>query len=224
MAFWTDSLGTEPKRQFRFKVIFPGMPDGGVWYARSATKPTFTVSQSEHKFLNHTFYYPGKVTWNTSTISFADPANPDATGGIMRILASSGYRIPDAGGSAPEDFRTMGKKNSVNSLGDIQIIGLNENGEKNEVWTLHNAFVVGLTLNDYSYESEDLSTVDVELRYDWAGFSNKGTDYAGGGRTGEQDGGITWGALGGNDDVELGSSLGAGAGGVLPPGSGPTSS
>ena len=35
------------------------------------TKPTFSVTQSQHKFLNHTFYYPGKVgEWNTVTVSF----------------------------------------------------------------------------------------------------------------------------------------------------------
>ena len=172
MAFWTDGLAPEPKRQFRFKVNFPGMPDGGTWYARSATKPTFAVSQSEHKFLNHTFYYPGKVTWNTVTISFADPANPDATAGLLRMFAASGYRVPDGGVFDQYDLQTLGKENSTNALGQVHIEGLNAKGAVIEQWILNNAFVVGFTLNDYSYEGEDLSTVDCELRFDWASFDN----------------------------------------------------
>ena len=171
MAFWTDGLAPEPKRQFRFRVLVPTLPDAGTWYARSATKPTFSVSQSEHKFLNHTFYYPGSITWNAVTISFADPTNPDATGAILGLLRKSGYNVP-ANIEEVGAFSTLGKANSVTALGVVQVEALNDSGNVIEQWTLNNAFIVGVSFNDYSYDGEEISTIDMELRYDWAAFDN----------------------------------------------------
>ena len=171
MAFWTDGLAPEPKRQFRFRVIVSSLPNGGTWYARSATKPTFSVTQSQHKFLNHTFYYPGKVEWNTVSISFADPTNPDATGAILQALQKSGYNVP-ANVNEPDALSTLGKSNSVGALGKIVVEALNEAGKAVEQWTLNNAFIVGVSFNDYSYDGEDIATIDMELRYDWASFDN----------------------------------------------------
>jgi len=172
MAFWTDGLAPEPKRQFRFRVLVPNLPNSGTWYARSATKPTFSVTQSQHKFLNHTFYYPGKVEWNTVTISFADPTNPDATGAILQVLRNSGYNVP-ANITDPAAFSTLGKSNSVGALGTVQVQALNEGGAIIEQWTLNSAFIVGISFNDYAYDGEEISTVDMELRYDWASFNNQ---------------------------------------------------
>ena len=171
MAFWTDGLAPEPKRQFRFRVVVASLPNGGTWYARSATKPTFSVTQSQHKFLNHTFYYPGKVEWNTVTISFADPTNPDATGAILQALQKSGYNVP-ANANEPNALSTLGKSNSVGALGKIVVEALNEAGKAVEQWTLNNAFIVGVSFNDYAYDGEDIATIDMELRYDWASFDN----------------------------------------------------
>ena len=165
MPFWSSGQ-VEPKRQFRFKVTIASMPDGAQFYARSATKPTFSITQSEHKFLNHTFYYPGKVSWNPVTISMVDPVAPDATGNLLSILRRSGYNVPS---NLTEDdaFR---KGNATAALGQVTIRALDENGDILEEWTLNNPFIVGLTMNDYTYEGEDLSTLDVELRYDWASY------------------------------------------------------
>ena len=57
MAFWTDK--TNPKRKYNFEVSISAA--GGLiqnYYAKTATKPTFTIAAGEHNYLNHTFYYP----------------------------------------------------------------------------------------------------------------------------------------------------------------------
>ncbi len=63
MAFWSTNFGEDPtlkdpKRKFRFTVEFQGIQaaQGGatVWYAKTATKPSFQIASSEHKYLNHT--------------------------------------------------------------------------------------------------------------------------------------------------------------------------
>ena len=70
MSFWTATHGIgnkEPKRAFRFKIIFNGLADdsGYVWFAKKVAKPKFEISESEHTFLTHKFYYPGRVMAHT---------------------------------------------------------------------------------------------------------------------------------------------------------------
>ena len=105
------------------------------------------------------------------SISFVDPTNPDATGAILQALQKSGYNVP-ANANEPNALTTLGKSNSVGALGKIQVEALNDAGKTVEQWTLNNAFIVGISFNDYDYNGEDIATVDMELRYDWASFDN----------------------------------------------------
>tara|TARA_R100000234_G_scaffold117419_1_gene95860 strand:- start:2754 stop:3359 length:606 start_codon:yes stop_codon:yes gene_type:complete len=173
--FWTAQGANtpEPKRQFRFRVIIPKLSAGGLWYATKATKPSFSVTESTHKFLNHTFYYPGKVEWSKVTIGFVDPTNPDATGDILQALRASGYNIP-ASIESSADLTTIGKAKSVSALETVTIEALNDEGEPVEQWQLNNAWISGITFNDYDYAADELATIDLELRYDWAAFINAG--------------------------------------------------
>ena len=95
MPFWSENFGensslNDPKRNFRFSVEFQGIQaaQGGakLWYAKSATKPSFSINAAEHKYLNHTFYYPGNVTWETITVTMVDPVDPDLTATLSAIV------------------------------------------------------------------------------------------------------------------------------------------
>ena len=82
MAFWTTTPEKDPKRNFRFKVLIDGLqtgPDGtqpSVWWAKKIQKPNFTVAESKHVYLGHSFYYPGKVEWQAITMTLVDPVMP----------------------------------------------------------------------------------------------------------------------------------------------------
>ena len=77
MAFWTTTPEQDPKRNFRFQVFMTGIQDSepAVWWAKKVTKPNFTVAESKHVYLGHTFYYPGKVEWQTISMTLVDPLN-----------------------------------------------------------------------------------------------------------------------------------------------------
>ena len=67
MAFWSkdyDSADLDPKRGFRFKVMFAGVQGSGdqglIWWAKKVTKPSFDVTESKHTFLDKHFYYPSR--------------------------------------------------------------------------------------------------------------------------------------------------------------------
>ena len=175
MAFW-KSADLEPKRAFRFLVRVGGLSDGsGQFYAKSVTKPAVTVGETGHKFLNHTFYYPGQVTWNECTITLVDPTNPDATHDILQVLRSAGYHVPfDI--VDPEGLTTLSKAKSVSNLNGITIDGLDAEGESLERWTLNNPFIKNVSFNDYSYESEELATITLTIRYDWASYQVLGSN------------------------------------------------
>ena len=70
-GFWTDGK-IEPKRQNRWVVQFDGLSSGNLYYATKVTRPAIEVSNKEHKFLNLTFNYPGRVKWNPITLTIVD--------------------------------------------------------------------------------------------------------------------------------------------------------
>ncbi len=173
-GFWTGAPTNDPKRGFRFKVR---MGTAGVlWYAKKADKPTLSFGETEHHYLNHKYYWPGKAEWNEVTITLVDPVEPDLAGELVSALADMGYRIP--AGTTDEEFRTPSKKDAVSTWGggtdgaqdDIQIIQIDAEGNALETWTLKHAWIKEVTFGDLDYGSEDLTEVTIKFRYDWATF------------------------------------------------------
>ena len=173
MAFWAENFGDDaslrdPKRNFRFKVEFSNVDSktGGpiLWFAKSVNKPSFTVATSEHKYLNHTFYYPGSVTWNEITIELVDPVDPDVAATISSIVQESGYAPP----SYVNSLGTMSKAGAASSLGQVFISQIDGTGQTIEKWTLWNAFVQDVKYGDLEYGNDELTSISVVLRYDWA--------------------------------------------------------
>ena len=172
MPFWSenfgeDSLLNDPKRKFRFKVEFQGLAAGSaqLWYAKTVTKPSFQISAAEHKYLNHTFFYPGSVTWQDVTVTLVDPVKPvDATATLSDIVEGAGYSPP----SNSTDMVSMSKAKSAASLGTVIITQIDADGKDLEQWTLWNAFITELKYGDLEYGADDLSELSVTLKYDWA--------------------------------------------------------
>tara|TARA_Y100000593_G_C4254336_1_gene308825 strand:- start:52 stop:639 length:588 start_codon:yes stop_codon:yes gene_type:complete len=173
MSFWSANHGGEPsikdpKRNFRFKVEFQGIQGAQgpmLWYAKTAAKPSFTISAAEHKYLNHTFYYPGSVTWNEITITMVDPSDPDMSATMASIVQEGGYKPPTNANS----LQTMSKASAVNALGNVIITQLDANGDPLETWELWNAFISDLKFGDtLAYGDENLTELSVTLKYDWA--------------------------------------------------------
>ena len=166
-TFWSKNFadgGTDPKRKFRFMVTCENL-GGMVWYAKTCAKPGFTINAAEHKFLNHTFFYPGNVTWQDVTMTLVDPGDPDIAGTLADIIEASKYAIP-ANESAT--MSTISKASAVNALGTIYITQLDSDGGEQETWTLQNAWISEYKWGELEYGADDLNTLDVTIKYDWA--------------------------------------------------------
>lgn len=176
MAFWSDysidkdGKGFEPKRKFTFLLSIAGKDLSLENYLiKKVKKPGFEVSESEHKFLNHTFYYPGKVKWKEVSFTIVDVINPNSTQKFLAFLEKCGYRAPEGPvepGNA--NAQTVSKLRSVEALGQPIIRQLDADGRTVDEWVLKGAWIKDVDFGELDYDAEDLMAIDVIIRYDYA--------------------------------------------------------
>jgi len=178
MPFWSTNFGNteellkDPKRNFRFFINIQGISteNGGamLWYAKQVAKPTFTLAEATHEYLNHTYYYPGKITWNAIEITMVDPGgNPDVVATLAGIVTGAGYNLPDTPDSAK--LTSMSKQKAAGALGQVKITQVDAEGQMVEEWTLWNAFVQEIDFGGtLAYGNDELTEIKLKLRYDWA--------------------------------------------------------
>ena len=172
--FWSSDHITgnikDPKRKFRFAIYMTGLGATGaadttqVWFAKTATKPSFQVNAAEHKYLNHTFYYPGAITWQDVSITLVDPQSPDVAGAMGELMKNTKYAVP----ASAADLSTMTKSSASRALGMITIEQLDGDGKPVEQWTLNNAFITEMKFGDLAYGDDELTELSLSLKYDWA--------------------------------------------------------
>jgi len=175
MPFWTQAAtaGEDPKRKSKFIVSMGALNQGNlVWYAKSFKKPSFTIKDVSHKFLNHTFYYPGSLEWDAVDLTVVDPVDPiDAVGTVALLLTNMGYNIPDGAAEVATGgtHTTISKKRGVGALGDVTVTQIGDSSsEALETWTLKNCFLTKADLGQLDYSSDDLLEVKLTFRYDFA--------------------------------------------------------
>jgi len=166
--FWTESSVT-PKRNFRFLIEITNLGENGqssiIWWAKSVKTPAFDVAETQHQFLDNTYNFPGRVTWQDINMTLVDPVSPDAVALTNNIMEEF-YSIKSAG--ALSALKTVSKKKAVGALGSVIIRILDDEGSDIEKWTLANPFIKSVTFSDLSYDNEDLRTIDITFKYDWA--------------------------------------------------------
>tara|TARA_Y100000114_G_scaffold36719_1_gene32258 strand:+ start:2460 stop:3017 length:558 start_codon:yes stop_codon:yes gene_type:complete len=171
MGFWSD-ISTEPKRSFRYYASFGGQDQKIETYAiKTVKKPSFTISEIPHQYVAHTFYYPGRITWNAVDITFIDPVNPDSSAVISNMLVEAGYRKPVDEITARKSF----SKSDFNSaIGEIKFSQIDADGNDVDEWSLVNCFFTNVDYGQLDYGTEDLVVMSVTVRYDYASYATVG--------------------------------------------------
>jgi hypothetical protein len=171
MAFWS-AVGTEPKRAHRWVVTFPaaGVNLQQISYAlKKVDKPKAKVGEITHKYLNHSFYYPGRLEWEAVNMTFASVTQVDANQLVNDVLLAAGYGVPQNAGITPEQRATIGKNKFAGALGrKIYIQQVDADGEKIEEWELNNPFFTSVQFGALDYSSEEIVEISCTVRYDWA--------------------------------------------------------
>jgi len=181
MTFWNKPETLDPKRAFRWKVtLLDGTAVGTdvAFLAKKVTKPQFTVEEAEHKFLNKSYYFPGHVKWDPVTVTLVDSRDGALMSKVVSAINAGNYEtiqtgaIPEAQGPLNAgSMKTISKgrlSGATGNSGKVLIQQLDVDGLTIEEWTLHNAWIKSVKPSELSYDTEDLSTYDIELRFDWA--------------------------------------------------------
>ena len=189
MSFWSNHE-IEPKRKYRWILDIGGIP---FWTIKKVDKPSWTISTAEHAFINHKFYFPGRMEYNEVSFTIVDSTSPDAAETLRQIVSASGYRLPEDANTATQSIT---KQAAVNALGTITIKQITGGGNMNaaanvdnnrqgaytpgqdsgdivEAWVLKNAFITSVEFGDLDYTSDDLNEITIKVRYDYAYLNNK---------------------------------------------------
>ncbi len=181
-SYWADPT-VAPKRQFKWYLQFGSLSAGlPSWIVKTASKPSFTIGETAHKYINHTFYYPGRIEWQTIDVTLVDPVQPDASMELFNAIQAMGYVFPtetSTAGVAASAGVTFSKAAATSTLGEVILRqiggGTLETGGTGIVpvdkWTLKNAWIKDVKFGDLSYENEDLTELTLTLRYDWAEYA-----------------------------------------------------
>tara|TARA_Y100000034_G_scaffold135067_1_gene205556 strand:- start:1936 stop:2529 length:594 start_codon:yes stop_codon:yes gene_type:complete len=182
-SFWTGGINgiPMPKRQSRFLLYVGGIP---TWVCKSVTKPSYSIGESAHRYINHTFYFPGRLEWNAVDATLVDPLDPDISRAMLDITKMAGYHTPT---NEAESQSLISKAGMVGALGTISIHALGPpmgvqgvashpssmdrvQSSVIEKWHLHNAWIQDVNFGSLSYDTDELVEVGVKFRYDYAEF------------------------------------------------------
>jgi hypothetical protein len=177
MPFW-NLASSEPRRAHRFLLNLPNLAADDQrstyqeYLCKTVTKPSYTIGETEHKFLGNTYYYPGAVTWETVTAQLVNAVDPDGNAILMSALYRAGYMDPNqqasiynGDGGLPG---TPNKQDALDALGDVIIRELDGSGLEIGLWELKNPFITNVKFGDLDYSTEDLLNIDITFRYDFA--------------------------------------------------------
>lgn len=172
--FWADAIETKRKYRFTLDLAAKSNLKFEQYIITKVARPSFSVSDTAHSYLNHTFKFPGRVTWEDVSFSIVEPltAGSDSTDMLMAMLYEAGYHLPTLG-----DNHTISKASSI--LQTVQINTINAAGSTIESWTLHNAWISQASLGEFDYTADDLMGIDITLKYDYATFKKTSQHNAG---------------------------------------------
>jgi hypothetical protein len=175
MAFWDPNF-VEPNRQYRWYMLFGGGSGSRgtdlstIGYAlKKVDKPKAKVNEITHKYLNHFFYYPGRLEWEPVNVTMASVRKDfeNATQILYNILQRAGYAFPGS-----NILETIDKTSFTAALGDIEIHQIDENGTTIERFTLMNPFFTSVQFGSLDYGSEEIVDITLTIRYDYAKLNN----------------------------------------------------
>lgn len=186
MSFWTEN-NFEPKRAFRFKMnLGYGEYEESIpyFYLKNAKKPSFEVATTTHKVAGREFNFPGSIKWLDTTVTLIDDTQNNVLKKLVSVVQQSNYPdiIQGQTSFAPDGtVKFISKEKSSKSLTGIKQTGarsfftveqLDAEGRIIEAWNMYNPFIYKMEQSDVDYDKEDINTITLTIKYDWAAFED----------------------------------------------------
>lgn len=149
-------LNYEPLRKNRWLLRFPA--DLGIqeWWLSSAARPTINQKEVPISFLNAETYVVGKYTWDAIQVTLRDPIGPSASQAVMEWIRLHSESVTGRQGYAAGYKR------------DVELEMLDPTGVVVSKWILKNTMCTSANFGDLSYDSDELATITMTLRFDYA--------------------------------------------------------
>lgn len=172
MGFWSSQT-SEPLRQHRWYMTFSGdaQLDTIQFALKKVDKPKAKIGEITHKYLNHFFYYPGRLEWEPINVTFASVTDPSAASYLWTTLWQSGYGVPTDTQNGPQRA-TLGKQKFNARIGStISIQQVGPDGTQMERWDIVKPFFTSVQFGSLDYSNEDIVEITATIRYDYAKLS-----------------------------------------------------
>lgn len=185
MSFWTEN-NFEPKRAFRFKMnLGYGEYEESIpyFYLKNAKKPSFEIATTTHKVAGREFNFPGSIKWMDTTVTLIDDTQNSVLKKLLSVVRESNY--PDIIKGQTSFFpdgqvKFISKEKSTKNLTGIRSNGaasftveqLDAEGNVVEAWSMYNPFIYKMEQSDVDYDKEDINTITLTIKYDWANFED----------------------------------------------------
>jgi len=149
-------LNYEPLRKNRWLLRFPA--DLGIqeWWCTSASRPNIQQDETEIPFINTSTYVVGRYKWETITVNLRDPIGPSASQAVMEWIRLHSESVTGRQGYAAGYKR------------DVELEMLDPTGVVVSKWILKNTMCTTANFGELSYDSSDLATIEITLRFDYA--------------------------------------------------------
>lgn len=152
------------KRKFRWTLaISPlcGGADIDPWFVKVASRPSLSIDETELNFLNEKLWIPGKVSYETMTVTFIDVAPKEpASANLYRWLGTV-YQFWNPA-------RQMGTNISQYAASAVLTL-YDPCGKPIENWSFQDMWPQAINFGDLDMSSSD--TVDIELTMRYSRFT-----------------------------------------------------
>ena len=149
-------LNYEPLRKNRWLLRFPA--DLGIqeWWCQTAHRPAIKQEGKPIQFLNTETYVVGRYTWDEMQVTLRDPIGPSASQAVMEWVRLHSESVTGRQGYAAGYKR------------DVELEMLDPTGVVVSKWILKNTMVTQADFGELDYSQDDLATINITLRFDYA--------------------------------------------------------
>ena len=149
----TDMLPNkfEPKRKHRWIFGIEGIDS---FIIKTASRPTFTMTDKKIPWMNTQRYISGKLEFGTIGVTLHDPIAPSGAQQVMEWIRTHHESVSGRSGYA--DFYKR----------DCQLKMLDGIGTVVELWDIKGAFITAANFNGVDYGSDDPIDITLTLRFD----------------------------------------------------------
>ena len=141
----------EPKRKNRWVFAIEGID---AFLMKTASRPSYTIAETEINFINSKRYVAGKTTFDTMSVTLHDPIAPSGAQQVMEWIRTHYESVSGRAGYA--DFYKR----------DCQLKMLDPVGTVVELWDIKGAFLTNANFGDLSYDGEEPADISLTLRFD----------------------------------------------------------